>query len=141
MESGNYGEWALDRLVAADGTCLRRKRQEARDTVKAAMAALRLRAAADEGPNRIVPGPMRTREIRAETARNWLTALECAGSAATPEGAVYVDVAGRASWRVTQILSTTLHEWAGVVQLLDRRVGTCHAIYDVSLDYPLLGMA
>jgi len=59
----------------------------------------------------------------------------------TLEGAVYVDVAGQPSWCVTHILSTTLHEQAGVVLLLDRRAGACHAIYDVSLDYPLLGMA
>lgn len=38
------------------------------------------------------------------------------------------------------MLSTTLCEWERVILLLDRRAGAWQAIFDVSLDYPMLGM-
>ena len=140
MESHDTDRWGLDRLIAEDGTCLWRNRQEARATVKAAMVALRVRAEENVEPGWTFPVTLPTREIPAETARNWLRSLEGTASTAILEGAVYADDASRASWRVVQALSTTQYEWEGVILLLDRRAGTWQAIYDVSLDYPMLGM-
>lgn len=139
MESGD-GKWELDRLVAGDGTCLWRERQKARDTVKAAMMALRVRAGEDVGPGGAAPDTLPARGIPAGTARKWLKALGGARSAVILEGAVYADAAGRASWSVVQALGATLHEREGAVLLLDRRTGAWRSIYDVSLDYPMLGM-
>ena len=139
MESGG-DRWGLDRLITGEGTCLWRKRQEARETVKAAMIALSVRSGEAVGPDGAAPNTLSTREIPAATARKWLKALEGVPSAVILEGAVYADDAGRDSWRVVQALSTTPYEWEGAVLLLDRRAGAWRSIYDVSLDYPMLGM-
>lgn len=112
MEPGD-DRWGLDRLVAGEGTCLWRDRREARDTVKAAMMALRVRAGGDVGPGGAAPDTLPARGIPAGTARKWLKALEGARSAVILEGAVYADDAGRASWRVVQALGTTLREREG----------------------------
>lgn len=120
------GKWQLDQLVSEEGTCLWRNRQEARATVKDAMVALR------------GVGPLR--EVAPATVHKWLNALESAGSAAILEAAIYADTAGRDSWRVVQVLSTTRYEWDGIVLLFDVKAGKWHALYDVSLDYPLLTM-
>ena len=140
LEATDTDSWGLDRLVSEDGACLWRNRQEARATVKSAMAALRVDPEENVIPAWMVPPALPTREIRAETARRWLKSLEGATTAAILEGAVYADAADRASWRVVQVLSTTRYEWEGVILLLDRRAGRWQAIFDVSLDYPMLGM-
>lgn len=140
IEASDADSWGLDRLISQDGACLWRNRQEARATVKSAMTALRVDADHNVVPGWMVPATLPMREVPAEAARTWLISLENAATAAILEGAVYADSADWNTWRVVQVLSTTLYEWEGVILLLERRTGTWQAMLDVSLDYPMLGM-
>ena len=139
-DAGDYDKRELDRLVAGDGTCLWRNRQEARDTVKAAIAAFRACPGEECSANREVPTALPARSIPAGTARKWLTALERFSHGVILEGAVYADEGARASWRIVQVLSTTRYEWDGALLVFDRRAGTWQSILDVSLDYPMSDM-
>ncbi len=133
-------EWGLDLLVAADGTCRWRERQDAHKSFKAAMAALRIGAAIDaEEPEFDLPA----RPVPAGTVRRWLPVLE---GAATLEGAVYADDDGRMAWLVVQVLGRTLCDAEGVVLLFDRQRQSWQTIYDVpsgcskTLNFPMRGM-
>ena len=140
-------------LVSADGACLWRARLEARETVRAALSALRIGKEAGLGygePGRTFALP--TRAVPAETVRHWLTALDAAaasegaGYVVALEGAVYADDAARESWLVVQVLALTANEAEGAVLLLDRRKGAWRTIYDVpsggtkTLNFPMRGM-
>ena len=76
--------------------------------------------------------------------RRWLPLPE---GAATLEGAVYADDAGRAAWLVVQVLGRTLCDAEGAVLLLDRRRQSWRTVYDVqsgcskTLNYPMRRMA
>ena len=147
-------EWGITgTLVGADGACLWRARSRARQTVKAALSALRVGKGAVPGdgePGATFVPP--TRAVSAETARRWLTALERLATAegadgvVALEGAIYADAAARASWRVVQVLGLTLCDAEGAVLLLDRRRGTWRTIYDVPtgcskmVNFPMRGM-
>ena len=134
---GVYGEWGLDLLIAADGTCRWRERQEDSQTFKAAMAALRIGASPDANLSEF---GLPTRLVPAAAVRRWLTALK---GAAALEGAVYADDAGRTAWLVVQVLGWELCNAEGVVLLFDRRRQLWRTIYDVpsgcskQLNYPM----
>ena len=149
------GAWwgIIGALVSADGACLWRAKLEARETVKAALSALRIGRAAGlshDEPGRTFALP--TRAVPAETARRWLTALDAAaasegaGYVVALEGAVYADDAARESWLVVQVLALTANEAEGAVLLLDQRQGAWRTIYDVpsggtkTLSFPMRGM-
>ena len=145
-----WGSWGLERLVAADGSCLWRTREKAFETFKSAMAALRVDQNIEIDGEFPVNGELpvgavtlQTRAIPGETVRKWLVALD---GVAMLEGAVYADDAARNSWRVVQVLGGPLCDSSGVVLLLDRQTGAWKAIYDVpsgcskSLSFPLHGM-
>ena len=132
--------WGLDLLVSADGVCRWRERQEAHQSFKAAMAALRIGNVVDANhPEFDLP----TRPILAESVQHWLPILK---NVATLEGAVYADDAGRNAWWVVQVLGKTLCDAEGVVLLFDRQRKSWQTIYDVRsgcskvLNYPMRGM-
>ena len=133
-------EWGLDLLMAKDGACRWRERQDADKSFKAGMAALRIGTTVEANEREI---DLPTRPLPAAAVRHWLAALK---NAATFEGAVYADGLGRDSWLVVQVLGKTLCDAPGVVLVLDRRAGSWRTIYDVpsgcskTLNYPLRGM-
>ena len=133
-------EWGLDLLVAADGACRWRERQDAHQSFKGAMAELRIGAIVEwDNPEFDLP----TRQIPAESVRCWLSVLK---DAATLEGAAYADDTGRKAWLVVQILGRTLCDAEGVVLLFDRQRKSWRAIHDVPsgctkmLNFPMRGM-
>ena len=133
-------EWGLNFLIAADGACHWRERQDAHQSFKAAMAALRIGADLEvDGSEFDLP----TRPVPAETVRRWLPVLK---NAATLEGAVYADEAGREAWLVVQVLGRTLCDAEGLVLLFDRQRKSWMTIYDVpsgcskTLNFPMRRM-
>lgn len=139
---GDVEGWGLDLLVAADGTCLWRERQAARETVDAGMSALRIGEKFHIETETATA--LRSRAVPAAIAHKWLRYLEASG--ARLEGAVYANDVGKESWRVIQVLGTTVCDAEGVVLVLDRRNRSWRTIYDVpsgcskELNFPMRGM-
>ena len=132
-----------DLLVDADGRCLWRDRQQGHEVFLNVLSALRVGQDADlpEGAGIVLP----VRELSAEVATQQLLALDAVQPRlAEFEAAVYADQAGRTTWRVIQVMGTTLHDARGVVLVEDRRTETWQALYDIrvgsggmeSLHYP-----
>lgn len=140
VDSYREGKWDL---VAADGQCLWRERQDARKTIDDAFQALRVGAAFAETAQLSGADELPVRRLAAETVRHWLMSLE---GSATIEGAVYAGDADRADWRVVQFRGNAICDAHGVVLVLNRRTGQWYAIHDVesgcskSLDFPFYGM-
>ena len=129
----------LERLVAADGSCLWQDRRKGLKIFADAMSDLRVGREiyfrdVSELPTRIVPRAV---------VHKWLKALD---GIAKFEGAVYAGDADRAAWKIVQVYGVWRYEAEGVVLLLDRKTGTWRAIYDVPsggmkvLSFPLQDM-
>ncbi len=121
--------------VDADGQCLWRQQERARDVFNGAMAALGVGVELEAEALALAVGDthtLPTRPLPAAVVRHWLHALHThAPGLVTFQTARSSDASPPPPWRIIQILGRQLCNDPGVVLLQDTRSGQWRSLYDV----------